>query len=36
MARIGLSARDKATLRRIMKKVRKIKIQKLKQAKKAG
>jgi hypothetical protein len=35
MARTTLSARDKATLRRIMKKVRKIKIEKLRVAKKA-
>jgi hypothetical protein len=33
MARTTLSAADKATLRRIMKKVRAIKIAKLKQAK---
>jgi hypothetical protein len=34
MARTTLSARDKATLRRIMKKVRKIKIEKLRVAQK--
>lgn len=36
MARTTLSAADKATLRRIMKKVRAIKAAKLKKAKKAG
>lgn len=36
MARTTLSAADKATLRRIMKKVRAIKISKLKAAKRAA
>jgi hypothetical protein len=36
MARTTLSNADKATLRRIMKKVRKIKIEKQRVAKKAG
>jgi hypothetical protein len=35
MARVTLSAKDKATLRRIMKKVRAIKIAKLKAAKRS-